>query len=207
MHFCRTRGKNIKMTAGLTLKISMAQVILKENIRKLGRIGDVVKVKDGYAFNFLVPQKKALPATKQNLEDLENQKAQMIVEDQKKRDAAQILAGKMPRELCLVREVNENGLLYGSISAKDILDEIDAITDKHNIRIGHGINKYGVYNIEIELHHDVVVGLCLSISDTVENAQKQMSSPNENKKAKKTKKGEDNSDTRDEAATDVPQNA
>lgn len=184
----------------------MTQIILKENIRKLGRIGDVVIVKNGYAFNFLIPQKKALPATKENLSDLESQKAQMVIEDQRKKTIAQNLANNIPKELCITREVNENGLLYGSIAAKDILDEIKIITDKHNIHFSHNIHKYGVYNIEIELHHDVVANLRLSISDTLENAQKQISAlSNEDGKSKKSKNKVAVPDNiRGENTTDVP---
>ena len=153
----------------------MAQIILKENVRNLGKIGQVVDVTNGYAFNFLIPQNKALPATEANLAILEQQKTHIIQEDQKKKEIAQALVQKLPSHIYIAKEVNENGLLYGSITAKDILDEIKAVTGKHSVHFNHHINKYGVYPVEIELHHDVTVNILLSISDTVENAKKQVS--------------------------------
>lgn len=166
----------------------MAQIILKEYIKNIGKIGQVASVADGYAFNFLIPSGKAMPATKENLEILEKQKAQMLADDQKKKDFAQSLVAKIPTEICLARPVNENGLLYGTIVAKDILDQVSVVTDKHNIHFPHHIQKYGVYNVEIELHHEVSLKVLLSISDTVENAQKQIvaSSSKKSGNSKKT---------------------
>jgi large subunit ribosomal protein L9 len=153
----------------------MSQVILKENIRRLGRIGDVVSVKDGYAFNYLIPLNKAIPATKDNLKSLESQKELMIKEDQKHSEVARKIAEKIPTQIFLAREINENSVLYGSITAKDILDIVPGVTDKHAIHFKNNhIHAYGIYAVDIELHHDVVVNTTLSISDTIENAQKQL---------------------------------
>ncbi|MFT4967512.1 MAG: large subunit ribosomal protein L9 [Candidatus Deianiraeaceae bacterium] len=152
----------------------MSQVILKENIRKIGRIGDVVTVKDGFAFNYLIPQNKAIPATQSNLINLEKQREKMLEEDNKNKDVAQTLATTIPAVILLARDINENGSLYGSISSKDIIEEIPSITNKHAIHLEKHIHLYGVYNVEIDLHHDVIVNIKLSISDTKDNAQKQI---------------------------------
>ena len=154
----------------------MSKVILKENIRNLGRIGDVVSVKDGYAFNYLIPMNKVLPATPENLKNLETTKVKMLAEDKKHKDLAQQVAKKIPSHILLAREVNENGVLYGAISMKDIADALPAVTDKHSIHLkNHHIHTYGLYDIQVELHHDVIVDVQLSISDTIDNAQKQLS--------------------------------
>lgn len=153
----------------------MSKVILKENIRNLGRIGDVVSVKDGYAFNYLIPMAKVLPATPENLKKLETEKVKMLEEDKKHAEIAQQIAKKIPPHILLAREVNENGVLYGAISTKDVADALPAITDKHAIHLKNNhIHTYGVYSVQVELHHDVVVSVKLSISDTIDNAQKQL---------------------------------
>jgi large subunit ribosomal protein L9 len=153
----------------------MSQVILKENIRRLGRIGDVVSVRDGYAFNYLIPLNKAIPATKENLKSLESQKELMIKEDQKHKEVASKIAEKIPTQIFLTREINENSVLYGSITAKDILEVVPQITDKHAIHFkNHHIHTYGIYPVDIELHHDVIVSVTLSIADTIESAKKQL---------------------------------
>jgi large subunit ribosomal protein L9 len=153
----------------------MSKVILKENIRNLGRVGDVVLVRDGYAFNFLIPRGKALPATLDNLESLATQKQKMLEEDKQHRIFAEKIATQIPPHILLAREVNENGVLYGSVSVKDVADALPNIQDKHAIHLkNHHINTYGVYDIQIELHHDVVLNIKLSISDTIENANQQL---------------------------------
>ena len=173
----------------------MSQVILKESIRKLGKIGDVVSVKDGYAFNYLIPKGKAVSATKQNLDILESQKAAMLQEDAKKREIAKQLLEKLPREIFLVRAINENGVLYGTISAKDIIEAVPQITNKHAVHFKGLIHSYGVYTIELELHHDVIHVLSVSIADTVDNAKKQLQDSKTKKEFKKTQNKAPQQDT------------
>ncbi len=169
----------------------MSKVILKENIRNLGRIGDVISVKDGYAFNYLIPMNKVLPATPENLRNLESAKVQMLADDKKHKELAQELAKKIPQHVLLAREVNENGVLYGAISVKDVADALPMITDKHSIHLkNHHIHMYGIYGIQVELHHDVIVDVQLSISDTIENAQKQL--VNKPAKQNETKEADNN---------------
>jgi large subunit ribosomal protein L9 len=166
----------------------MAEIILKEHVRKLGKIGQVVKVANGYAFNFLIPHGKALPATPDNLLILEKHKSQMIIDDQKNKEIAQELLKKIPSEICIAKSVNQNGALYGAISAKDVAEQIKLITDKHSVRFSQNIQKYGVYSAEIDLHHDVVAKVLISVSDTIENAKNQILAVSTKKEiAKKTK--------------------
>ena len=163
----------------------MSQVILKENIRKVGRIGEVVTVAAGYAFNFLIPQNKAVPATKDNIAALEIEKERLVKEDSAKKDFAQKLAATLPTSVFLAREINQNGALYGHISAKDILEQLPEIKDKHAVHFGKNINSYGVHEVEVELHHDVVLKLLVSLSDTAENAKKQLQEFQQPKKKEK----------------------
>ena len=107
----------------------MSQVILRENIRKVGRIGEIVTVAAGYAFNFLIPQNKAVPATKENIAALAFEKERMVKEDASRKDVAQKLASTLPLSVFLAREINQNNVLYGLISAKDILEQLPVIKD------------------------------------------------------------------------------
>lgn len=153
----------------------MAQIILKENVRKLGRVGEIVTVKDGYAFNFLIPSSKAIPATKENIAKLESQKESIIQEDLKYKQQAQVIASKLPSFLLIERKINENGTLYGAITAKDVAESLPFSINKHNIVLkSHNINAYGVYDVSIVLHYDVSVDIKISISDTTQNAQIQL---------------------------------
>lgn len=163
----------------------MSQVILKENIRKVGRIGEIVTVAAGYAFNFLIPQNKAVPATKENIAALAVEKEKMVKEDLARKEFAQKLVATLPSSIFLAKEINQNGALYGHISAKDILEQLPEIKDKHSVHFGKNISSYGVHEVEVELHHDVVLKLHVSISDTVENAKTQLQEFQKPKKKEK----------------------
>ena len=169
----------------------MSQIILKENIRKLGRVGQIVEVSPGYAFNFLIPQSKAVPATKANIAMLEQEREKIIKEDNIHKENAIKIAQTLPSSVFLSREINENGVLYGHITAKDVLEQLPQIKDKHCIHFKKHIHSYGVYEINAELHHDVVVKIQLSISDTIENAKKQLEQTINPKKSKKIQESED----------------
>src|SRR4051794_36269608 len=105
----------------------MVQVVLLERIERLGQMGDVVNVKPGFARNFLLPQKKALRATKANLEVFEGRKAQLIADNLQRRDEASKVAEKMTGlTVAMVRQAGESGQLYGSVNARDIAESIDA---------------------------------------------------------------------------------
>src|SRR5258708_5051107 len=104
---------------------TMVQVILLERIERLGQMGDVVNVKPGFARNFLLPQKKALRATKQNLEVFETRKTQLVADNLKRREEAQKVSEKMAGlTVAMVRQAGESGQLYGSVSARDIADAV-----------------------------------------------------------------------------------
>src|SRR5690349_7746514 len=103
------------------------QVVLLERVEKLGQMGDVVKVKDGFARNFLLPQKKALRATKANLAHFETQRAQLEARNLERRSEAQQIAGKLEgKTFVLLRQAGDRGQLYGSVSPRDVADAIAA---------------------------------------------------------------------------------
>ena len=101
------------------------EVVLLERIEKLGQMGDVVNVKPGYARNFLLPQKKALRATKTNLEHFEGQRQQLEADNLKRRDEAQSVADRMDGlRVIVIRSAGESGQLYGSVNARDIVEAV-----------------------------------------------------------------------------------
>jgi len=105
----------------------MVQVILLERVEQLGQMGDVVNVKPGFARNFLLPQKKALRATKQNLEVFEQRKAQLVADNLKRREEAEQVSKKMVGlSISMVRQAGESGQLYGSVNARDIAEMVTA---------------------------------------------------------------------------------
>src|SRR5437588_6471978 len=103
------------------------QVILLERVEKLGQIGDVVKVKDGFARNYLLPKKKALRATKQNRSYFDTQRAQLEARNLERRTEARSIATKLEgKSFVLLRQAGDRGQLYGSVSPRDIADIVSA---------------------------------------------------------------------------------
>jgi len=150
------------------------QVILLERIERLGSIGDVVTVKDGFGRNYLLPQGKALRATARNLEQFENQRAFFEAENLQKRASAEekasILNGAI---LCLLRQSSETGHLYGSVSATDIAQ---AITDKYcaltksQVILDRPIKSKGVHKARLMLHPEITTLITISVAQTEEEA-------------------------------------
>lgn len=158
------------------------EVILLESFNKLGKIGDIVKVKDGFARNYLIPQKKALRANKENKvhftkikQDL-IEKNKKIIEEAKK--SLKIISGE---EIIFIRNASDNGQLYGSVSPKDISNyfnqkQIDI--KPSNINLHSAIKKVGIYNINIKLHAEVTCDLKINVATSNENAKLQKSEVN-----------------------------
>ena len=158
------------------------EVILLESFNRLGKIGDIVKVKDGFARNYLIPQKKALRANKENKvhftkikQDL-IEKNNKIIEEAKK--SLKIISGE---EIIFIRNASDNGQLYGSVSPKDISNyfnqkKIDI--KPSNINLHSAIKKVGIYNINIKLHAEVTCDLKINVATSNENAKLQKSEVN-----------------------------
>ncbi len=135
------------------------EVILCQDVRKLGKIGDVVNVKDGYARNFLIPQKIAYVATAANLKRIEKQKAKQEAENERALREAEALAEKLSKVSCTVTvEVNDLDKLYGSVTEIDIVRALDVEgfdIDKKKIIIEQAIEDLGIYEVGIKLHPQV----------------------------------------------------
>ncbi len=143
------------------------EIILLENIRNLGRLGQVARVASGYARNYLIPYGKALPATKQNKEFFENQKQELEKQAQLKLAAAQERATAFAN-LSLSFEVQSSpeGKLFGSIKATDVLEMLSKkglAVAKNELRLDLTIRELGQYQYEIHLHPEVVLSLPLHV--------------------------------------------
>ena len=153
------------------------QVVLLERIAKLGQMGDVVTVKDGYARNFLLPQGKALRANKSNLERFENERAQLEARNLEQKSEAESVKAKLDGEtVIIIRQSGETGQLYGSVSPRDIAE---ALTDKgFNLERGQigldaPIKILGLHETNVILHPEVSSTVTVNVARTEEEAERQ----------------------------------
>ncbi len=153
------------------------QVILKERIRKLGNLGDLVNVKDGYARNFLLLKGKAVTATKENLANLEKEKDLIQKEHEKKLKTATDQKEQLQNVnvLYFEKQVSDDGKLYGSITPKNISDLIEknySISVRHeDVLIPQKIKDIGVFDFTIDLYEEISVSMKLSVSSSIEQAK------------------------------------
>ena len=135
------------------------QIVLKEDIDKLGRRGEVVKVADGYARNYLLPLGKALPATPGNLKVIEREKRRYVVRLTKEKEENEALSRRIQGlSLTLVRKVGENDVLYGSVTSGDIAEALSKegiVVDKRRIQLSDPVKSLGIYTVPIRLHPEV----------------------------------------------------
>jgi large subunit ribosomal protein L9 len=153
------------------------QVILLERVEKLGQMGEVVKVKDGFARNFLLPRKKALRATKANIAHFETQKSQLEARNLTARKEAEGVAAKLDKKTFVVlRQAGESGMLYGSVSTRDVSDAVTGggITlNRNQVVLDKAIKALGMHPVRVVLHPEVRVGITLNVARTAEEAERQ----------------------------------
>ena len=153
------------------------QVILLERVENLGQMGDVVKVKQGYARNFLLPQKKALRATKDNVSYFETRRAQLEADNLSRKSEAEAVAAKMDRaRITLVRQAGETGQLYGSVAARDIADGLTAggyTVEKRQVVIDRPIKMIGIHTVRVVLHPEVSVNVLVNVGQSEDEAKLQ----------------------------------
>jgi large subunit ribosomal protein L9 len=157
--------------------MAIMEVILLERIETLGQMGDVVKVKPGYARNFLLPQKKALRATKDNLAYFEGQRAQLEAQNLKRRQDAEAVAKKIEGlQVVILRQAGETGQLYGSVSTRDISDAVSAAgftLDRRQVLLDQPIKSLGIFKTRVALHPEVIVQISANIAQSEEEAKMQ----------------------------------
>ena len=153
------------------------EVILLERVPNLGQLGQIVKVKPGYARNFLLPTKKALRATKENLAYFERQKEVIVQSNADRRQGATALGGKVDgASVVIVRQAAESGQLYGSVTARDIADAISALgnpVDRNTVILNQAIKTVGLFSITVALHPEVSVKVTVNIARSEEEAKTQ----------------------------------
>jgi large subunit ribosomal protein L9 len=151
------------------------QIILLERVENLGQMGDVVKVKPGFARNFLLPRAKALRATKENISHFEAQKKVLEADNLKKKGEAEKVSKKMDGlKVAIIRQASETGQLYGSVSARDIADAVAAKgfkTSKDQVRMDRAYKLLGLYPIRVTLHPEVSVEVTINIARSEEEAK------------------------------------
>lgn len=153
------------------------EVILLERISRLGQMGDTVRVKDGFARNFLLPQGKALRANEANKKKFEGQRAQLEARNLERKSEAQAVAEKLDgKSFIIVRSAGETGQLYGSVSTRDISELVTAegfSVSRNQVELNHPIKAIGITNVVIALHPEVEVTVSLNIARSAEEAERQ----------------------------------
>lgn len=150
-------------------------VILLERVDKLGQMGDTVKVKPGYARNYLLPQKKALRATKANQAHFETMRADLEARNLERRQEAEAVASRMEGlKLIMVRAAGESGQLYGSVAARDVAEALkdEGIkVERRSVSLNQQIKATGAYSVPIVLHPEVSVDVRIGIGRSAEEAE------------------------------------
>jgi len=153
------------------------QVILLERIGRLGQMGDVVKVKDGYARNFLLPQKKALRATAENQTEFEKRRVQLEARNLELKSEAEQVAGKLGgKSFVAIRTAGDTGQLYGSVSTRDIAEAISTdgfSIDRRQVVLDKPIKTLGLHEVKVQLHPEVQVKVTLNVARSQDEADRQ----------------------------------
>jgi large subunit ribosomal protein L9 len=155
----------------------MIDVILMQRVEKLGQMGELVKVKPGYARNFLLPQGKAIRASKDNLARFERDRAQLEAQNLKRREEAELVAERVfGLAVVLIRAAGESGGLYGSVTSRDIADACKAnglTVDRAQVLLEQPIKTTGITQVRVELHPEVVIQVGVNVARSQEEADKQ----------------------------------
>jgi large subunit ribosomal protein L9 len=155
----------------------MVDLILLERVDKLGQMGQIVKVKPGFARNYLLPQKKALRATKENLAYFETQRTQLEANNLHRKTDAGDVAGKLEGlTIVLIRQAGESGQLYGSVAARDISDAVTKAgftVDKRQIVLDRPIKTLGLHRLRVMVHPEVGVTITANVAQSEDGARMQ----------------------------------
>src|SRR5688572_8270632 len=153
------------------------QVILLERIGRLGQMGDIVKVKDGYARNFLLPQGKALRATDENKSRFDKDRAQLEARNLELKKEAEVVAAKLAgQEFVAIRQAGDTGQLYGSVSPRDIAEVVTEggfSVDRRQILLDRPIKALGLHPVQVALHPEVVVKVQVNVARSESEAERQ----------------------------------
>ncbi len=153
------------------------EIVLLERIAKLGQMGDVVRVRDGYARNFLLPTKKAMRATPENLQQFEQQRAELEARNLEQKTEAEAVANHLSgTKYIAIRQAGESGQLYGSVSTRDIaaiLQESAVSIERHQVRLSAPIKSIGLHDVVLALHPEVDCKIVMNVARSEEEAERQ----------------------------------
>lgn len=153
------------------------EIILLERIGRLGQIGDVVTVKDGYARNFLLPHGKALRATEANRAHFENERAQLEARDLERKTEAEAVSEKLAgQSFVVIRQAGDTGQLYGSVSTRDIATAVTEggfSIERQQVMLDRPIKTLGLHEVRLALHGEVVPTVLVNVARTEDEAERQ----------------------------------
>ncbi len=153
------------------------EVILLERIESLGQMGEVVKVKPGYARNFLLPQRKAMRATKENLAHFEKQRGQLETQNLQRRQDAETVSAKMiDLAVVVIRQAGETGQLYGSVTSRDVAEAVTAAgftVGRSQVLMQQPIKALGIHPTRVALHPEVILAVKVNVAQSHEEAKAQ----------------------------------
>ncbi len=157
--------------------MSATEVILLQRIEKLGQMGDVVRVKPGYARNFLLPEGKAIRANANNRERFERERIQLEATNLKRREEAERLAERMSGlSVVIIRQAGDSGSLYGSVSPRDIAmaaAEGGLTINRQQVQLDHPIKTLGLADVRVVLHPEVTIRIVANVARSAEEAERQ----------------------------------
>jgi len=157
--------------------MATVELILLQRVEKLGQMGDLVRVKPGYARNFLLPQKKAIRASKDNLAKFDQQRAQLEALNIKRREEAERIAERVVGlSVVVIRQAGESGSLYGSVSSRDIADvctDAGLTINRSQVVLEQPIKMLGLVAVRVVLHPEVSIPVTVNVARSLEEAEKQ----------------------------------
>jgi large subunit ribosomal protein L9 len=155
----------------------MIELILMQRVEKLGQMGEVVKVRPGYARNFLLPKGRAIRANAANLKRFETDRVQLEAQNLKRREEAERVGERVAGlTVTIIRQAGESGSLYGSVSARDIAEGAKAgglTVNRNQVLLEQPIKMLGLTNVRVELHPEVHINVVVNVARSVEEAERQ----------------------------------
>lgn len=153
------------------------EVILLERIERLGQMGDVVQVKNGYARNFLLPQGKALRASQDNVASFEDRRSHLEAQNLERREEAEGVSTTLDGQSCVIlRQASDGGQLYGSVSARDVAEAVHEggfTIDRRQVILSHPIKILGLHRVRVRLHPEVSVSVTVNVARSEAEAESQ----------------------------------
>jgi large subunit ribosomal protein L9 len=157
--------------------MATVELILLQRVEKLGQMGEIVRVKPGYARNYLLPQKKALRATAENRKYFDNQKAQLEAQNLRRKEEAERVAERVSGlSVVIIRQAGESGSLYGSVSNRDIAEgctQNGLTVDRSQVILNHPIKSLGLTQVRVVLHPEVSLAVTVNVARSPEEAERQ----------------------------------